>query len=288
MATLKQIKQRIRSAKNIQQITRAMKLVSAAKFKKATDRATGARPYHTRIHKLLEHLFRNTAMPNHMYLAGEDCKNEGLERTAIILITAERGLAGSYNTNVLKKTLAYAEDLPIKPVIIAVGKKGQQFFTKHGFEVKNTFIVPNTGPSLSFAQELTDYCSELFTSGNIDKIYVSYNKFISALRQVPDIIQLLPIEPTGEEDLTYSEYEFEPNAELLLDNLLPKYLLANVLQALLEANASEHGARMTAMTSATDNANTMIHDLTLLANRERQARITKEILEVVSGAEALR
>lgn len=284
MANLKQIRQRIRTAKNIRQITRAMKLVAAARLKKAQDRVTEARPYSEKMRELMLSLSAAGELPAHPLLE----KRDG-DRTCLILISADRGLAGSYNTNLLRKTSDYLKEVGTPIDMFFVGKKGSLFFTKRGVKNVGQHSLPTAGARYEDAVAVTKFASEAFTSGQYDRILVCYAKFYSPIRQVPQIVQVLPIEPPqGEEQTaTRKEYTFEPDATSLLSTLLPKYLLNIIYQALLEATASEHGSRMTAMTSATDNAGKMIEGLTLKANRERQANITKEILEVVGGAEAL-
>lgn len=290
MATLKQIRTRIRTAKNIQQITRAMKLVAAARLKRATDRVLEARPYSEKLREFMLSLSNAGDLPSHPLMD----KRTG-EKTCLILITAERGLAGSYNTSLIRKASDFFKELPEKPKLITVGKKGHQFFSKRGFEVVHQQTVASSGATLDDATTVAQIARDLFESGEVDKILICYSKFYSAIRQMPQIVQLLPIEPPNDEDGPHGEgghaaldFMFEPDAAGLLGTLLPRYFLTLVWQAMLEATASEFGARMTAMTSATDNAGKMIADLTLKANRERQASITKEILEVVGGAEALK
>lgn len=289
MATLKQIRTRIKTAKNIQQITRAMKLVAAARLKKATDRVLEARPYSEKLREFMLNLSSSGDLPSHPLME----KRSG-DNVCLILITAERGLAGSYNTSLIRKAADFLKEQTGATKLITVGKKGTQFFTKRGYDVIYSRTVASAGAVLEDAIEVARIARDQFESGQSDKIYVCYSKFYSAIRQVPTIIQLLPIEPpeaaaqTEESHGASQAFMFEPDAEGLLGTLLPRYFLALVWQAMLEATASEFGARMTAMTSATDNAGKMIGGLTLKANRERQASITKEILEVVGGAEALK
>jgi F-type H+-transporting ATPase subunit gamma len=289
MATLKQIRTRIRTAKNIQQITRAMKLVAAARLKRATDRVLEARPYSEKLREFMLNLSNAGDLPSHPLME----KREG-DKVCLILITAERGLAGSYNTSLIRKASDFLKEHTGESKLITVGKKGTQFFSKRGYDVLYSRTVSSAGAVLEDATEVARIARDEFESGRADKILVCYSKFYSAIRQVPTIVQLLPIEPpeagaSSEEGAgTAQAFIFEPNAEALLGTLLPRYFLTLVWQAMLEATASEFGARMTAMTSATDNAGKMIGDLTLKANRERQASITKEILEVVGGAEALK
>ncbi len=287
MANLKQIRQRIRTSKNIRQITRAMKLVAAARLKKAQDRVTEARPYSEKMRELMLSLSEAGELPTHPLLE----KRDG-QRTCMILISADRGLAGSYNTNLVRKASDYLKEVGGGIDLFYVGKKGFQFFNRRGVNSAGQHTVPTAGARLEDAQMVTKIASDLFTSGEYDRILICYSKFYSPIRQVPQIIQVLPIEPpkTDEVKVTQArkDYTFEPDAASLLATLLPKYLLNIVFQAMLESTASEHGSRMTAMSSATDNAGKMIDSLTLKANRERQSKITTEILEVVGGAEALK
>lgn len=286
MATLKQIRQRIKTAKNIQQITKAMKLVAAARLKKATDRVLEARPYADKLREFMGSLASGGELPKHPLMEQREVK-----RAILILVTSERGLAGGYNTSLIRKAADFIKDAGFEVELVTVGKKGTQFFSKRGYPIHHSVTMPSAGASLDNAIEVTKVTRTAFESGEADAIFVCYSKFYSAIRQVPQLVQLLPIEPPAAEESTdnYShEIDFEPNAEAVLDALLPRYFQTLVWQSLLEATASEFGARMTAMTSATDNAGKMIQSLTLKANRERQAGITKEILEVVGGAEALK
>lgn len=286
MATLKQLRQRIRTAKNIQQITRAMKLVAAARLKKAQDKVLEARPYSDKMREFMTSISGAGELPDHPLL-----EKRSVGRACLLLVTADRGLAGSYNTNLIRKAGDFLKAQTVPTDLVCVGKKGAQFFSKRGFNVLYQHSVPTAGARLDDAIEVTRIIRELFESGEVDAIYLCYSKFYSAIRQVPQIVQLLPIEPPEADGGGHGggkQYEFEPSPTELLNILLPKYVLTLVYQALLESTASEHGSRMSAMTSATDNAGKMIQRLTLIANRERQAGITKEILEVVGGAEALK
>lgn len=284
MATLKEIRARIKAAKNIQQITKAMKLVAAARLKKATDRVLEARPYADKMKELMGSLAAAGDLPTHPLMEKREVK-----KACIILLTSDRGLAGGYNTALIRKTTDFIKESSFKTVLLTVGKKGTLFFTKRGYEVVHSLQVPSSGARIEDAIEVTRRSRLLFESGEVDAIYVCYSKFYSAIRQVPQIVQLLPIEPPVAQNQAKSiPFQFEPDPARLLESLLPRYFQTLIWQSLLEATASEFGARMTAMTSATDNAGKMIQQLTLKANRERQAAITKEILEVVGGAEALK
>jgi F-type H+-transporting ATPase subunit gamma len=285
MATLKQIRQRIKTAKNIQQITKAMKLVAAARLKKATDRVLEARPYADKLKEFMGSLANAGELPPHPLMQKREIK-----RALLILVTSERGLAGGYNTTLIRKAVDFIKASAFDVELVTVGKKGFQFFSKRGYTIRTSITMPSSGASLDNAIEVTKVTRQAFESGDVDAIFVCYSKFYSAIRQVPQLVQLLPIEAPVREETTESGIgiEFEPDAAGVLDALLPRYFQTLVWQALLEGTASEFGARMTAMTSATDNAGKMIQSLTLKANRERQAGITKEILEVVGGAEALK
>lgn len=286
MATLKQIRQRIKTAKNIQQITKAMKLVAAARLKKATDRVLEARPYADKLKEFMGSLSNGGEIPKHPLMQQREVK-----RAILVLVTSERGLAGGYNTTIIRKASDFIKAADFDVELITVGKKGFQFFSKRGYTIRHSVTMPSAGATLENAVEVTKVTRQAFESGEVDAIFVCYSKFYSAIRQVPQLVQLLPIEAPVKEELKTGyapEIEFEPNAEAVLDALLPRYFQTLVWQSLLEGTASEFGARMTAMTSATDNAGKMINSLTLKANRERQAGITTEILEVVGGAEALK
>lgn len=283
MATLKEIRGRIRAAKNIQQITKAMKLVAAARLKKATDRVLEARPYADKLRDVMASLSGAGELPSHPLMEKREVK-----KICLILITSDRGLAGAYNTSLLRKGSEFVRDAGKDVVLFTIGKKATQFFGKRNYSVVQSLSVPSAGARLEDAVEVTRRAREMYESGEVDAVYVCYAKFFSAIRQVPQVVQLLPIEaPAGASTGPKLDYEFEPDPAGLLNTLLPRYFQTLVWQSMLEATASEFGARMTAMTSATDNAGKMIQNLTLRANRERQAAITKEILEVVGGAEAL-
>lgn len=287
MATLKQIRQRIKTAKNIRQITRAMKLVAAARLRRATDRVLEARPYSEKLREIIVEMGSAGELPAHPLME----KRPDVKRICLIVVTSERGLAGGYNTNLLRKAHDFVKEQSAEVVIISVGKKATGFFNKQGKRIVLSLPMDAASANLDDANQVANTARELFESGEVDAIYVCYSKFYSAMRQVPQVVQLLPIEPPQQEGGTHGpnlDFQFEPDPSTLLNTLLPRYFFTLIWQALLEASASEHGARMTAMTSATDNAGKMIETLTLKANRERQAGITSQIMEIVGGAEALK
>jgi F-type H+-transporting ATPase subunit gamma len=277
---------RIRAAKNIQQITRAMKLVSAARLRRAQDRVLAARPYAQRMHEVLQELGRAGELPDHPLLQKREPRTVGF-----VLATSDRGLCGAYNMNLIRTLQNAIRDMGLTPEqvkLICVGRRGYQFFSKRGYPIALYRSMPTSGAGLDDARVVADAVQQMFVSGEVDRVYLIYSQFINPVTQRPTVLPLLPIEPPAGDERTHYDFVFEPSAEELLARLLPRYLLTQVLQALLEASASEHGARMTAMSMASDNAGKMIQELTLTMNRLRQAVITKEIAEVVSGAEALK
>jgi len=286
MRTLRAMRARIRAAKNIQQITRAMKLVSAARLRRAQDRVLAARPYAQRMHEVLQELGRAGELPDHPLLQKREPRTVGF-----VLATSDRGLCGAYNMNLIRTLQNAIRDMELTPEqvkLICVGRRGYQFFSKRGYPIALYRSMPTSGAGLDDARVVADAVQQMFVSGEVDRVYLIYSQFINPVTQRPTVLPLLPIEPPAGDERTHYDFVFEPSAEELLARLLPRYLLTQVLQALLEASASEHGARMTAMSMASDNAGKMIQELTLTMNRLRQAVITKEIAEVVSGAEALK
>lgn len=286
---MRQIRGRIRVAKNIQQITKAMKMVAAARLKRAQERVQSARPYSEKTREVMASLAK---------AGGANLSHPLLEerepvRIGVLAVTADRGLCGSYATNILKKSLetliGYAPD---QTRVLVVGRKGHNFFRRRPYPVVAEFDMNMTGASFAEAQEIGRQVREMYISGEVDVVYLVYTRFLSALTQRPTVVPLLPLTADLETDEATDggsdDYIFEPNAQDILGRLLPRYVDILIYQALLEAVASEHGSRMTAMSSATDNAGKMISNLTLSLNRARQANITKEIAEIVGGAEALK
>lgn len=281
MATMRQIRSRIRVARSIQQITKAMKMVAAARLKRAQDRVQSSRPYAARMRDVVG---RMTGSAVGHPLTEE---REG-GRTALLVITADRGLCGSYNGAMLRFVVEYARQFdPALLDLHVIGKKGNQFLKRRGFNVVSSPELDTNGVPFSQAVSIANELRRIFESGAVNHVHLVFTRFISPITQRPTGLRVLPIEAT-ETDGAQSDCIFEPSAESLTSELLPRYLTTQVYQALLESVASEHGARMTSMTSATDNAGKMISDLTLALNRARQSSITKEISEIVGGAEALK
>lgn len=281
MPSLRDLRRRIRSIKSTQQITKAMKAVSAAKMQKSQDQVIAARPYARRIREVLGRL-----VP---YAKGAKLpllEEREPEKVAFVVITADRGLCGGFNANLLRR--AVQEIKKFNDVsLVCVGLKGRDFFRRRGYHLAGEHV--RLGETIRFtqAQEIARAVAEKYAAGEFDAVYLVYSEFVNVLVQRPTVVRLLPVEPPQEGDKGYIDYIFEPSAEEVLKELLPLYVENTVFYALLESKASEHSARMTAMDNATKNAGEMIDKLTLAMNRARQTAITKEILEVVSGAAAL-
>ncbi len=289
MPSLKAIRNRIKSVKNTQKITRAMKLVAAAKLKRAQDAVVASRPYAVRLRAVvaslagsvdpeLYPLFRTTATP---------------KRCLLIPMTSDRGLAGAFNSSVFRRTEAFLrdhkdsyEEIGVSPI----GRKGREYFRRRGTPVYTELRDLMSGPNRGSAQAVAAELSRLFTTGEVDEVYLIFNEFKSALTQTVLVEPLLPLsaDKLAGQGASTTEMKYEPNREELLGKLLPRFVQSNVLRALLESQASELGARMTAMDNASKNAAEIIGTMTLVMNRARQAIITTELMEITSGAESLK
>lgn len=286
MANLKEIRNRISSVSSTMQITSAMKMVSAAKLKKAQDAITAMRPYAEKLTELLQ----NVSATLDGDAGGEFTAQREVNKVLIVVITSNRGLAGAFNSNVIKQTKELADSYAGKQVdFLAIGKKGNDFFRKSNNVIANNSEVFD---DLSFdnVAEIAEALTEKFTSGEYDKIQLVYNQFKNAATQIVQIEQFLPLAPIASEQSTNSnvDYIFEPSKEEIVLTLIPKSLKTQLYKAVRDSFASEHGARMTAMHKATDNATELRNQLKLTYNKARQAAITSEILEIVGGAEALK
>lgn len=286
MPSLIDFRRRIRSVKNTQQITKAMKMVSAAKLRRAQEAVIAARPYAASLRALLA----NVAAATH----GSETASENPllavrteERVLVVLINSDRGLAGAFATNLNRAAQKFlTEDKAGKTTEIeAIGKKGRDYFKRRGFTIVGETFGVTRAPKYADAATVARKVIERYTNGEVDSVYVIYNEFKSVMTQRADIVQLLPVPvPEGE---SVPEYIYEQAPEELLATLLPKYVEGVIWRAILESTAAEHAARMTAMDAASSNAADVIERLTLFMNRVRQASITREIIEVVSGASAL-
>ena len=287
MPNLKDIKRRIRSVKNTQQITKAMKLVSASKLRKAQQAILKARPYAIKMMDVLHHL---AARCNHDLHPLLDVR-EG-NRHLLLIITADKGLCGGFNGSIIRKTAQYLKDnAQIESSLIIAGKKGNDVFRNRPVNIMQDIIGWTKDFDYLKAQAIGDNLATLFSEKKVDKVSMIYNEFKSVMQQEIVVEQLLPVVPEkmARKDETFIvDYIYEPDEATILDKLLKRYMTVEVYRAFLESSASEHGARMTAMDSATRNAGEMIDGLSLTYNKARQAYITKELIEIVNGAEALK
>jgi F-type H+-transporting ATPase subunit gamma len=288
MATLKVIRKRISSIRNTQQITKAMKMVSAAKLRRAQEAAVRARPYAEKMTELLKNVSARVSSEAHALLQPREEK-----KIQLVLFTSDRGLCGGYNANLIRAAEAFmrknAGDKEIE--ITLVGRKGADHYRRRRANVVDRYIGILAKPADELAAEIAQKLTARFVAGETDAVYILYSSFRSALSQVPTLEKLLPValaETSESEAQQQTEYLYEPGVQELLASLLPRITDVALQRALLEATASEHGARMTAMDSATTNASKMMGSLTLQMNRARQASITRELMEIVGTAEALK
>jgi F-type H+-transporting ATPase subunit gamma len=286
MATLKAIRKRISSIRNTQQITKAMKMVSAAKLRRAQEAAVAARPYAEKMTDLLKNLAARVASNAHPLLTAREEK-----RILLVLLTSDRGLCGGYNANLIRAAEAFIrrQSGEKEVQLTLVGRKGADYFRRRRAEIADRYINILATPPDVLAVKIAEKLIHRFVSGETDAVYILYSSFRSALSQVPTLEKLLPVTVTATAEVEQlTEYLYEPGIQEILASLLPKITEVAVQRALLEATASEHGARMTAMDSATTNASKMMGTLTLQMNRARQASITRELMEIVGTAEALK
>ncbi len=282
MPSLIDIRRRIRSVRNTQQITKAMKMVSAAKLRRAQDRVIAARPYAATLRKVLGNVAA-AALADERVAANPLLAQRPEQRIQIVLITGDKGLAGAFNSNLIKAALAFEQEhAGAAAGYELIGRKGRDFFRKRRAAI--TGEVVGSRAQYGEAAELARKVMDRFANGEIDAVYLLYNEFKSVLSQKLTVTRVLPVDVPRQAEPV--DYLFEQPPELLLEALLPRYVETEIYRALLESAAAEHAARMTAMDAATANASEMIENLTLYMNRVRQASITKEIIEVVSGAAA--
>jgi F-type H+-transporting ATPase subunit gamma len=294
MATVQDLKRRIRSIRNTRKITRAMELVAAAKLRRAEARITALRPYAETMNELIAGVGRSAASVRLPLLE----QRENIETVAIVPLTGDRGLAGAFNAQIMRRAFALERSVQGEGNAVrwlAVGKKGRSTLLFRRRELEGAYMGFTDRPAYEDAQAIAHRVGEMFTAGDVDRVVLVYNTFVSAMTQRVTEQDVLPISSdileTDEEerqaDVLRGDFIFEPEPEQILERLLPVYLETQIYRALLESTASEQGARMTAMRNASKNAGDLIDSLTLSMNRARQAEITQEILEVVGGAEAL-
>lgn len=290
MATLRDIRNRIKGVQSTQKITKAMKMVAAAKLRRAQDAILNARPYSRKLNELVQHLVTDDDRENNEFLEPRIGN-----KTLIVVVTAERGLCGAFNTNIIKEAAAFynasAHDGK-EPYLYCVGKKGYDFFRKRNFRVAGFLTGVFNGLRYDSALKISEKLITGYQKGDFDEVVIVYNEFKSVVSQKIARERYLPIpviESAGPEGVHQDiDYIYEPGQREIFEKLMPKFLRTQVWRILLDSNASEFGARMTAMENATNNARDLIKSLKLKYNKERQAAITKEILEIVSGANALK
>ncbi|MCB9664765.1 MAG: ATP synthase F1 subunit gamma [Alphaproteobacteria bacterium] len=291
MANLKDIKTRIGSVKKTKQITSAMKLVAAAKLRGATERATAAQPYQVKLKGVLANVAGKAGEGVDLPLLAQ---HDEVKRVLLVILTSDRGLCGGFNNNLMRRVLGWIEERKGAGIEVSVrvfGRKGRDFCRTRGIAVDDAVIEYGKTAKMELVRPLSDHLVAGFTDGTYDEVWLGYNTFVNAASQKPGFSKVLPlaVETSDEDsgDAGMTDYLFEPGPQELLAQLLPLYLRTLLLQAFLETEAGEFGARMLAMDSATRNASELIDRLTLEYNRARQAAITTEITEIVSGAEAL-
>ncbi|MCY7291939.1 MAG: ATP synthase F1 subunit gamma [Ferruginibacter sp.] len=287
---LKEVRTRIKSVQSTQQITKAMKMVSAAKLRRAQDAITQMRPYAQKLQEVLGNIVSSSEGELGMALATE----RFAEKVLIIIVTSDRGLCGGYNSNLIKLAKAIiiekyaAQQASGNVSILPIGKKGYEHFTKNGYKVVNNYWDIFTGLSFEKVQGAAQYAMDAFANGEFDRVELVFSEFKNAATQQYIAEQFLPVRKTAETvSKVNADFIFEPSKEVLVAELMPKILNTQLYKAVLDGNASEHGARMTAMDKASDNANELLKSLKISYNRARQAAITTELSEIVSGAAAL-
>jgi F-type H+-transporting ATPase subunit gamma len=289
MASLRDLRSRIKGVQNTQKITRAMKMVASAKLRRAQDAMLNARPYAEKIRAFMSHLAANLDVSDSLLLAERETKAE-----LIVVVTADRGLAGGFNSNIVRETLRHIrEDLEpngVTPKLFCVGKKGRDQLRRENYEIVDEHVGLFADLRAADSNYVVARALDRYVADEVQRVTVVYNKFVSVGKQEPTLARFLPLETieAEEEKASKIEYIYEPSKEDVLDFILPRFLDSQVWRALLESAAAEQAARMTAMDNATENAQEMIENLRRVYNTERQSQITTEILEIVSGANALK
>jgi F-type H+-transporting ATPase subunit gamma len=286
MAVGKEIRTKVKSVQNTQKITRAMEMVAASKMRKAQDRMAASRPYADKIRNVIQHLAQSNPEYQHSYMQDREVK-----RVGFIIVSSDRGLCGGLNANLFRATLRSLREWDGKGVgidVCAIGSKGLGFFRRLGKNIKAEVSHLGDAPRITDMIGTVKVMLDAFDNGEIDRLYVVYNKFVSTMTQEPQIEQLLPIQAAAEEDYAHHwDYLYEPEAKEVITDLLTRYVESLVYQAVVENVACEQSARMVAMKAASDNAGELIEQLNLAYNKARQAAITQEISEIVGGAAAV-
>ncbi|MBE5979362.1 ATP synthase F1 subunit gamma [Lacrimispora sp. AGF001] len=283
MASIRDIKRRRDSIQSTEQITKAMKLISTVKLQKSRAKAEASKPYYDMMYDTINSMLRKSGSIEHKYLKAGDSK-----RKAVIVITSNRGLAGGYNSNIAKLVLQDERLEPELTDIYAIGRKGKESLGKKGYHIAQDYSEVINEPIYRDAADITMELLDAFGQNRIGEIYLVYTSFKNTVTQIPTLKKLLPVEMAeGSEKTDLALMNYEPNEDEVLDSIIPKYMSSLIYGALLEAVASENGARMTAMDSATNNAEDMIEELGLIYNRARQGSITQELTEIIAGANAI-
>ena len=286
MANLRELRKRIASVKNTQKITNAMKMVSAARLRRAEEAIKSARPFADKMRDVLMSLAARINPGAHPLLEVRPPK-----KALLILITADRGLCGAFNANLNRRSEAFVREMNEKGVqvdMINVGRRGHDYFRRRKINLVEAFINVMNNVTYELSGRVVSVAVEKFTTGEYEEVYVLFSSFRSAVRQIITLRKLLPVTPEEEDWKRKREYLYEPSEEALLDSILPRYVQVQIFTGMLDSVAAEHGARMTAMEAATSNADDMIYRLTMKLNRLRQESITTELMEIVGGAEALK
>ncbi|MFQ5594089.1 MAG: ATP synthase F1 subunit gamma [Anaerolineae bacterium] len=284
MATIRELRRRIRSVKNIGQVTRAMEAVAASKMRRAQEATLASREYADKANEVLTYLAsqpRRGPIPSPLLLQRE------VNTIGLLLITPDRGLAGPLVSNILRTALDFVKQQEVPVSVMAIGRKGASLLARHNYRMHAVFTDVRDLPSTIEVSPIARLVIDDYTSGVFDKVYLAYTDFLNTLVQRPVIRPLLPVEPALPEQRLPTVYTFEPDPQTILNELVPRLTLLQIYQAILEAQASEHSARMVAMRNATENAQDLAQDLTLTYNKARQTAITLEILDIAGGAEAL-
>ncbi|MFQ6122026.1 MAG: ATP synthase F1 subunit gamma [Dehalococcoidales bacterium] len=284
MANIRVIRRRIRGIQNTAKITKAMEMVAASKMKRAQERGLAGRPYSEKIQQVIADL---AALPETDRVLHPLLQQRPVAKVAIVHITPDRGFCGGLNTNLNRLTASFILEQSVPVTLIAVGRKGLSFMRRYGRDIRAEFTQLGDRPSLLDTLPISRIIIDDYSNGIVDLVYLVYAKFISTMMQKPVLQQLLPVEPASIPRAQNVDYIYEPGPGTVLGGLLPRFVEMQVYHAILESIASEQSARMVAMRNATDNANELITELTLMYNKARQELITKELLDIVGGAEAL-
>ncbi len=284
MADIRLIRRRVRGIQSTAKITRAMEMIATSKMRRAQERGLAGRPYSEKIHQVMADL---AALPREGEAAHPLLQRRAVTKIAIVHITPDRGLCGGLNTSISRRTASFILEQSIPVTLITVGRKGRDFMKRYGRDIRAEFTALGDRPSLLDTLPISRIIIDDYTSGIIDLVYLVYAQFVSTMVQRPIMQQILPVEPAAIPRAQNVDYIYEPGPAVVLGELLPRFVEMQVYHAILESIASEQSARMVAMRNATDNANELIEELTLMYNKARQESITKELLDITGGAAAL-